>query len=274
MRRADEPRCSIPGLRADHQDVVALLLLGQNLLCQPGALALAQKLVAQLADDAVGELASGGQNLQHQLHGFVVGGRQGLPARNGKPCLRSLRQRLARELFMATAQGGKELFQLRHLRLHRPHPVGGRIDAIRAHLLVLELVAHRVPVDDFDHPFGHFGLELPVHVENRLRALPVELFDRRPIGLLDGIAEKLLQQPVLLLGGVAGQVQRNNLMRQLRCEVAMVTASRAHPRTGFFSLYRREGTLLQCGCGKREESAPPAEGPWSMGKSVLHWNPP
>jgi hypothetical protein len=42
--------------------------------------------------------------------------------------------------------------------------------------------------------------------------LAVELFDGLPIGLLDSVAEKLLQQTVLLFGGVSGQVQWNNLM--------------------------------------------------------------
>ena len=64
-----------------------------------------------------------------------------------------------------------------------------------------------MPLDHFDHQVGNLALELAVHVQHRLRALPVQLFDGRLIGGLDGFAEKLLQEPVLLLGGVPGNMQ-------------------------------------------------------------------
>ena len=78
------------GLRADHQDVVSLLLIGKDLFGQLGALGLAQVVSVQAADDAVGEAALGGQNREHHLDSLVVGGGQRLPAGDGKPRLGAL----------------------------------------------------------------------------------------------------------------------------------------------------------------------------------------
>ena len=91
------------------------------------------------------------------------------------------------------------LFQLRDLGLHRPHLVGGRIDAIGRHLFVLELVTDRVPVDDLHHRIGHFGLERLAQIQHGLRALPVQLFDCRQVGCLDGCSKKLLKLRILLI---------------------------------------------------------------------------
>jgi len=67
-------------------------------------------------------------------------------------------------------------------------------------------------MDRFHHHCGDLALELLVHIENRLRALPVQLLDRRLVRILDGLAEELLEHAVLLLGGIPGQMQRNDLM--------------------------------------------------------------
>ncbi len=42
--------------------------------------------------------------------------------------------------------------------------------------------------------------------------MPVELLDRGSIRFLNGVAEKLLQHAVLLLGGIAGQMERDYLV--------------------------------------------------------------
>ena len=69
-----------------------------------------------------------------------------------------------------------------------------------------------MPLDNLDHAFGYLGLELAIHVEHGLGALHVQLLNCRPIGLLHRVAQKLLQHAVLLLGGIAGQVERHNLV--------------------------------------------------------------
>ena len=56
------------------------------------------------------------------------------------------------------------------------------------------------------HQAGDLGFELFVLVQHHLRALPVQLFDGRLVGLLDRRAQKLLQQPVLLICRVSGKV--------------------------------------------------------------------
>ena len=197
------------GLGGDDEDVAALLLVGQDFFGQGGALALAQVDGAETADDAVGDAATRSQHAENELDGLTVGGGEDLPARDGKPGFSAIHERLAGELLKAVSQAGKGLAQLSDLGFDGANAVGGGIDAIGAYLFVLELVADGVPLDDFDDAIGDFRLELLVHVEHDLRAVPVKAVDGRAVSVLRCLSEELLEQAILLFGGVAGEVQWN-----------------------------------------------------------------
>ena len=84
--------------------LLQFFLLGDQPLGQEGALRLAEKLFSQVLCQAIGKPAPGLKNACGHLHRFAVGGGQGLPAGNGEPCLRALRQRPAGKPLLATAQ--------------------------------------------------------------------------------------------------------------------------------------------------------------------------
>jgi hypothetical protein len=65
-------------------------------------------------------------------------------------------------------------------------------------------------VHDFRHGFGDIGLDLALRLKHGLRALLVELLDRREICIVHGVAQATLQLLVLLVRGVARKMQRND----------------------------------------------------------------
>lgn len=94
---------------------------------------------------------------------------------------------------------GKLFFSSVTLGFNRPNPIGGRLDTIGAHLLILGLVADGATVDDLHHRASVLPLEFLVHLQHRLCTVTVESFNAGLVSLLDRFVKKLLQHLVLLL---------------------------------------------------------------------------